>query len=170
MLNFIHGNSHLFRFKETGIAAGENAALQMKHAIKQNGVANIIMATGASQFDLLQHLVTEKTIDWSKVIMFHLDEYLDLPETHIASFRKYLKERFLNLVHPLQQVYLINAEADAVKECEKLNRLSGSIQSMWRWLESVRTAILLSTIPLQILIQMIHILLWRLIKLAVSNR
>ena len=53
-----------------------------------------MLSTGASQFDTLKHLVEEK-VDWSKVEMFHLDEYVNMPETHPASFRKYLKERFV---------------------------------------------------------------------------
>lgn len=108
--------------QQTGIAAGEKAASLINNAINENGIANIILATGTSQFDILQHLVTDKTIEWSKVIMFHLDEYIGLPETHIASFRKYLKERFLDLVSPLKQVHLINGEIDATEECNYLNK------------------------------------------------
>lgn len=64
------------------------------NAIKEKGQANVILATGASQFETLKNLVEDRTIDWSKVVMFHLDEYIGLPETAPASFRKYLKERF----------------------------------------------------------------------------
>lgn len=107
----------------TGIAAGENAAVFIKEAIKNNGVANIILATGTSQFDILHQLTTDATIDWNHVIMFHLDEYIGLPITHIASFRKYLKERFLDLVPPLKAVHLINGENDATEECKRLNQI-----------------------------------------------
>ena len=55
--------------------------------------------------------------------MFHLDEYIGLPETAPASFRKYLKERFLNLVSPLKASYLVNGETDPEEECERLNQI-----------------------------------------------
>lgn len=107
---------------QAGNAAGEKTASLIKNAINENGIARIILATGTSQFDILQHLVRDKSIEWSKVIMFHLDEYIGLPETHIASFRKYLKERFLDLVSPLKKVHLINGEIDATEECDQLNK------------------------------------------------
>ncbi|MBQ4227408.1 MAG: 6-phosphogluconolactonase [Clostridia bacterium] len=78
---------------------GQRAALQsaavIRSAIAERGHARIVLSTGASQFETLEHLVRED-IDWSKVEMFHLDEYVDLPITHPASFRKYLKERFVD--------------------------------------------------------------------------
>ena len=55
--------------------------------------------------------------------MFHLDEYIGLPITANASFRKYLKERFIEKVPPLKAAHLINGEADADKECERLGDL-----------------------------------------------
>lgn len=80
--------------EELGRRAAEAAAEAIRAAIAANGRARIVLSTGASQFETLQYLVRED-IDWSKVEMFHLDEYVDLPETHPASFRKYLKERFV---------------------------------------------------------------------------
>ncbi|MBQ4157201.1 MAG: glucosamine-6-phosphate deaminase [Clostridia bacterium] len=79
---------------ELGKRAADAAEIIIKDAISKNGEARIILSTGASQFETLKYL-TEKDIDWSKVTMFHLDEYVNLPETHPASFRKYLKERFV---------------------------------------------------------------------------
>ncbi len=79
---------------DLGMRAAKASAEIIKAAIAEKGVARIILSTGASQFETLEHLVKED-IDWSKVEMFHLDEYVDLPETHPASFRKYLKERFV---------------------------------------------------------------------------
>ncbi|MEO6356438.1 MAG: 6-phosphogluconolactonase, partial [Ferruginibacter sp.] len=95
---------------ELGKAAGTAAAQLIRDAIATNDTANIIMATGASQFETIDQLIAEKDIDWTKVIMFHLDEYIGLPVTHPASFRKYLQERFLSKLPPLQAVYLINGE------------------------------------------------------------
>lgn len=108
---------------ELGKAAGKAAAELIIDAIEQNGFANIILATGASQFETLKQLVANKNIDWSKVVMFHLDEYIGISETAPASFRKYLKERFLNLVPALKEVYLLNGEADPELECERLNAI-----------------------------------------------
>ncbi len=79
---------------ELGLRAAQKSAQVINDAIAKNGVARIILSTGASQFDTLKHLV-EQDVDWSKVVMFHLDEYIGMPDTHPASFRKYLKERFI---------------------------------------------------------------------------
>src|SRR3982751_6465122 len=108
--------------RELGKAAGTNAARLIHKAIEINGAANIILATGTSQFDTLNQLVSED-IDWSKVMMFHLDEYISLPITHPASFRKYLQERFISKVPLLKAAYLINGETGAQQECERLGKL-----------------------------------------------
>jgi glucosamine-6-phosphate deaminase len=55
--------------------------------------------------------------------MFHLDEYIKLPVTHSASFRKYLQERFISKVSSLKATCLINGETDPEQECERLGRL-----------------------------------------------
>lgn len=109
--------------QELGIKAGKQAAALIKTAIKNKGNANIILATGASQFETLNELISDKNIDWGNVVMFHLDEYIDLPESSPASFRKYLKERFLEKVPTLKAHYLINGESDPLAECERLNTI-----------------------------------------------
>ncbi len=81
-----------------GKAAAKKAAQLIRDVIKINGTANIVLATGISQFETLKQLVAEN-IEWNKVTMFHLDEYIGLNETHNASFRKYLQERFIAKVH-----------------------------------------------------------------------
>jgi len=106
-----------------GIEAGKKAAILIREAIQSNGKANIILATGSSQFETLNQLIEEKDIAWNKVTMFHLDEYIGLPLSHKASFRKYLKERFLDKVPPLEAVHLINGETDPQQECDRLNDL-----------------------------------------------
>ena len=108
---------------ELGQQAGVAAAALIRKALSTKGTANIILATGTSQFETLNQLLLEPAIDWSKVIMFHLDEYIGLPITHPASFRKYLKERFVSKVPSLKSVYLINGETDAMAECERLGKL-----------------------------------------------
>jgi glucosamine-6-phosphate deaminase len=109
--------------RELGNAAGSAAAQLIREAIKTRGVATIILATGASQFETLNQLIAEKDIDWSKVTMFHLDEYIALPVTHPASFRKYLQERFLSKLPPLKTCYLINGESNAKNECALLKEV-----------------------------------------------
>jgi glucosamine-6-phosphate deaminase len=109
--------------RQLGMEAGSAGAQIINNVIRKNGTANIILATGTSQFETLKQLVAEKEIDWSKVTMFHLDEYIGLPVTAKASFRKYLKERFLDKVPALKAHHLINGEADAEAECERLSSL-----------------------------------------------
>lgn len=106
-----------------GIEAGKKSASLIREAIQLKGCANIILATGSSQFETLKQLIKEKGIQWDKVTMFHLDEYIGLPLSHKASFRKYLKERFLDKVPALKSVYLINGEANPEEECKRLGDL-----------------------------------------------
>lgn len=110
---------------EMGLKAGELGAQVVKDAIANHGAANIILATGTSQFDTMNTLIADKEIDWSKVVMFHLDEYIGLPVTHKASFRRYLKDRFLARVPDLKAYHLIDGEKDPQEECNRLNDLIG---------------------------------------------
>lgn len=106
-------------------AAGEGARILINTA-KEKGEAVFVAATGASQFEFLEALTSIPSIDWSKAMMFHLDEYIGLPENHPASFRTYLKERLIDKVHP-GIVYLINGDAkDPKLECERLNKIIGT--------------------------------------------
>lgn len=108
---------------ELGQSAGKEAGQLIRDAIGERGAANIILATGTSQFETLNQLMREENIDWSKVTMFHLDEYIGLPETHPASFRKYLKERFLEKMPPLKAAHLVNGETNPEAECVWLGDL-----------------------------------------------
>ena len=92
--------------KEMGKAAAKEAAKILRGTIKEKGEAAFVVATGASQFEFLKALTSISSIDWSKTTMFHLDEYIGIPENDPASFRKYLKEKLINKVHP-GTVYLI---------------------------------------------------------------
>lgn len=114
----IHVNKNV---PDLGHAAGTLTSALIKQAIREKGQANVILATGASQFETLRYLINDKEIDWSGVVMFHLDEYIGLPESHPASFRKYLKERFLIQVPALKEIHLINGETDPEAECKKLS-------------------------------------------------
>src|SRR5262249_40790926 len=78
--------------------ASEHAARTLRAALQEKETARIIAATGASQFEFLDFLTNAEGIDWKRVEMFHLDEYVGLPISHPASFRKYLLERLINKV------------------------------------------------------------------------
>jgi glucosamine-6-phosphate deaminase len=78
-----------------GQAAAEQAATTIRRAIAERGAARIVAATGASQFEFLDALTKAPGIDWTRVEAFHLDEYIGLPITHPASFRKFLMERLV---------------------------------------------------------------------------
>jgi len=113
---------------EMAQAAAAKAAELLKDAIARQGHATFVAATGASQFEFLDALTCTPDIDWFRTTMFHLDEYIGLPETHPASFRRYLNERLIGRVHP-GTVYLIQGEApDPQTECGRLNRLIASYE------------------------------------------
>ncbi len=76
-------------------AAAVQAANRLRQAIAARGQARIIAATGTSQFEFLEALTSTPGIDWSRVEAFHLDEYVGIPATHPASFRKILLERLV---------------------------------------------------------------------------
>lgn len=105
---------------ELGKSAALYTAQLIKNAIAEKGFARIVLSTGASQFDTLASLV-EQDIDWSCVEMFHLDEYVNLPESHPASFRKYLKEKFTAKVN-LKAAYFVDGTEENIKYLsEKIN-------------------------------------------------
>jgi glucosamine-6-phosphate deaminase len=109
------------------LAAAGQAASLLNRAILARGSANLILATGLSQFEMLSHLVA-LDVDWSKVTAFHLDEYIGLPLAHPASFRRYLQERFVDKVPTLRQFHYVNGEApDPHAECQRLGRLIGGL-------------------------------------------
>lgn len=108
--------------QDLGKHAGKLGAEWIKQAIAERGESNIILATGQSQFETIETLIATAGIDWSKVRMFHLDEYIGMPITHKASFRKYLTERFVAKVDPLLEVILINGENSPEEECERLEK------------------------------------------------
>jgi len=95
---------------QLAVAAAEDAANAIRSAIDDHGSARIIAATGTAQFEFLEQLTKAPGIDWKRVEMFHLDEYLDLPATHPASFQKFLLDR---LIHPtgITRYHLLGGEA-----------------------------------------------------------
>ena len=109
---------------QMGAAAAAAGAKHVRAALADRGDANIILATGASQFEMLSALVAEPDIDWTRVTVFHLDEYAGMSASHPASFRRYLKERVVEkLPAPLAAFHYINAETDCAAECKRLGEL-----------------------------------------------
>ena len=103
---------HVFESKaRMGAAAAEQAARAIREAVAARGRARIIGATGASQFEFLDALTARDDVPWGEVEFFHLDEYLGLPESHPASFRRYLRERLLSRV-PIGTAHLLDGEGD----------------------------------------------------------
>jgi glucosamine-6-phosphate deaminase len=105
-------NIAVFKDKAS-LAAGAaaQAATAIRKAISDKGGARIIAATGASQFEFLDVLTGMPDIDWKRVEMFHLDEYIGLPLTHPASFRGYLLKRLINKVG-IARYHLLDGELD----------------------------------------------------------
>lgn len=109
--------------KQIGEAAANAVASALRQAIAARGEANLILATGTSQFEMLERLV-KLEVNWAAVTVFHLDEYIGLPKDHPAGFRKYLKERFADHVPALKAFHYIDGgAADPQAECCRLETL-----------------------------------------------
>lgn len=110
-----------------GQAAAQQGVAAINAAISARGHANIIVATGASQFEMLSHLV-QSDIDFSKVTAFHLDEYVGISVEHGASFRRYLRERFVEKAANLAEMVYIDADAaDLDAELARVNERISSV-------------------------------------------
>ena len=96
--------------EELGEKAAKQTAGLLKKYIEKNGVARLLLSTGASQFTTLSALLKED-VNWKKVEVFHLDEYIDLPVNHPASFVKYLEERFINKAKP-KAIHYVDTTGD----------------------------------------------------------
>jgi glucosamine-6-phosphate deaminase len=105
-----------------GNAAALEAAAAIRRAIARKDIARIIAATGASQFEFLDALTRAPDVDWKKVEMFHLDEYIGLPIDHPASFRKYLLERLINKTG-IEKYHLLDGEANPTEVCLEIGGL-----------------------------------------------
>lgn len=107
--------------EEMGKKAADHAAALVNAAIAKQGYARILLSTGASQFPFFDEFV-KADIDWSKVEMFHLDEYVGISEDHPASFKRYLLDRFVNKVNP-GKAHLINGQCNPEETIAQLTAL-----------------------------------------------
>ncbi len=119
---YYHESERPRRFEAIRPSRGRSGAAPLREAIARTGRAAIIVATGASQFEMLAALAVAEGVDWPKVTGFHLDEYIGLSDQHPASFRKYLRERFVQRV-PIGTFHYVNGEGDAEAECRRLSQL-----------------------------------------------
>ena len=106
---------------DVGEAAARHAAQSLLRVLGLSETARIIAATGASQLDFLDSLTSIPGIDWQRVEMFHLDEYIGIPATHAASFRKYLMERFI-LKTGIRRYHLLDGEQDPAEVIRVIGR------------------------------------------------
>jgi glucosamine-6-phosphate deaminase len=111
---------------EMGASAAADGIAKLKEALAEKGSASIIVATGVSQFQVLA-ILAESDLPWNKITAFHLDEYVGLPITHEASFRKYLWERFVTqLPLPPAAFHFLDGEGDVEAECDRVSELIAS--------------------------------------------
>jgi glucosamine-6-phosphate deaminase len=103
-------------------AAARHAAASISAAVSRNGNARIVAATGASQLDFLAALTALPDVPWAHVEMFHLDEYVGIPATHPASFRRYLREHLIDKTH-MTNVHLLDVDDDPGEACRRTGQL-----------------------------------------------
>jgi glucosamine-6-phosphate deaminase len=103
---------------DLGNQAAHFATQKLKEAIQKNGEARMIVSTGVSQFETFQALLRED-IEWGRVEVFHLDEYIGIPNTHEASFRKYLNDRFIRHLK-IKKFHSVDVENDIIKKIKDL--------------------------------------------------
>jgi glucosamine-6-phosphate deaminase len=108
--------------KQMGEWTARHAAENLRSALSQFGTASLIVATGASQFHVLENLVSESDIDWSRITGFHLDEYIGLSADHPASFCKYLNDRFVSKV-PLRAFHFLRGDGDIHATIDRIGDL-----------------------------------------------
>jgi glucosamine-6-phosphate deaminase len=111
--------------RSLGRVAADQASSALRRAIRDRGCARIIVATGTSQLDFLEALTNAENIDWQRVEMFHLDEYVGLPITHPASFRKYLLERLISKTG-ITKYHLLDGNGDL---SEIVRRVGAAVRS-----------------------------------------
>jgi glucosamine-6-phosphate deaminase len=107
---------------ELGEAAAVDAATAIRGAIERHGRANVMLATGNSQFAFLDALIARGDVAWDRVTGFHMDEYVGMDDAHPASFARYMRERVVNLAHPAAFHYF-DGTNDAAAECARYSAL-----------------------------------------------
>lgn len=109
--------------KNLGEAAAGRVTGRLEQVLRERGHANLLLATGASQFEFLEAFRQIDRLDWSGITTFHLDEYVGLSEEHPASFRRYLHERIIDHVQPGQAYFLTGDTGDLQAEIQRYEQL-----------------------------------------------
>ncbi|MGC1244988.1 MAG: glucosamine-6-phosphate deaminase [Spirulinaceae cyanobacterium] len=109
--------------KELAKDAADNVRDYLQLLLEEKEQANVVLATGKSQLEFLDNLLTLGGLNWSKITCFHLDEYLGISANHQASFRHYLQEKVEKKVHPRSFYYLVGDALEPLKECERYSKL-----------------------------------------------
>ena len=107
---------------ELGAAAAGAAAATIKNAVTERGVANVMFASGNSQFAFLDALTARDDVPWSDVVGLHMDEYVGMDTSHSASFARYMRERIIDVVHP-KTFHCIDGTTDPRDECARYTQL-----------------------------------------------
>ncbi len=111
---------------EMAAAAAARAAVQLRDSIDARGSANAMFATGNSQLGFIDKLVSIGDVDWSRVVMFHMDDYVGMGADHPAAFRRYIRARLEERTHPLETHYIAGDAADPDEECRRYAALLDS--------------------------------------------
>ena len=125
MVSYYKDNLRIEIYKsaaEMGFSAAESVAGKLRKAIKEKGNANLILGTGASQYPLHDSLL-KMNLEWNKINLFHLDEYIGINDRHPASFRCFLRERIVEKTHPGNVWYLAGDSPDTEAEIKRYGDL-----------------------------------------------
>jgi glucosamine-6-phosphate deaminase len=106
-----------------GKAAGDAAAAAIRAVLEQKGAARVILASAPSQNELLDALTTAPELDWGRVTLFHMDEYVGVDAENPASFRKFQTEKVLSRIRPASFEGILGESADPAEECARYGKL-----------------------------------------------
>jgi len=112
--------------QELAAAAAQLVQAHLAQTLARQGSAAAILATGNSQLQFLDELVRLGGVDWSKITLFHMDEYLGMPESHPASFRRFLREKLVERVHPKA---MYGMQGDALDVAAEIRRYVGLLEA-----------------------------------------
>ncbi len=110
-------------FTDMAIDAARLAGKYLQDCLSYQDNARVILATGTTQIKFLEALITLGGIDWSRIVFFHLDEYLGIEENHIGSFRRYLRDRVENVLKPKAFHYIQGDTIQPLDECDRYTKL-----------------------------------------------
>ncbi|MEH2329976.1 glucosamine-6-phosphate deaminase [Nostoc sp.] len=125
--NFFRVDDLLVQIYNSEVEMAEDVAeivqKYLQQVLKQQDTAAVLLATGNSQLKFLDALIALGSIDWSRIILFHLDEYLGITADHSASFRRYMRERVEKRVNPKKFHYIEGDTLQPVTECDRYTKL-----------------------------------------------